>query len=98
MDRLNQRDRLFPLLHVLKDGGFCLFLTSRPHPLDVQHSFRGGAGIELAPNPQEVSDYLTDRLSANPTIGDLLKRWPPDITSSRLLRVLTESGKKMWVK
>ena len=66
MDQHEQREELLPLFHRLKDSGFALFLTTRPHPADVQESFQNASIIKLAPKMQGKRRYAEERLSANP--------------------------------
>ena len=65
MDRYNQRDHLLPLFHRLKDSGIALFLTTRPHPADIQESFRDESIIELAPQVHDIETYVRGRLSVH---------------------------------
>ena len=62
----HEREKLLPLFHRLKDSGFALFLTTRPHPVDVQESFQDGSIIELSPKIHDIRRYVEERLSANP--------------------------------
>ena len=62
MDRCDQRDHLLPLFHRLKDSGIALFLTTRPHPADVQESFRDEPIIELVPKTHDIRLYIQRRL------------------------------------
>ena len=64
MDRCDQRDHLLPLFHRLKESGIALFLTTRPHPADVQESFRDELIIELVPKIHDIRLYVQERLSA----------------------------------
>ena len=65
MERYNQRDHLLPLFHRLKDSGIALFLTTRPHPADIQKSFRDESTIELAPQVRDIEAYVRRRLSVH---------------------------------
>ena len=71
MDQREQRDHLLPLFHRLKDSGVALFLTTRPHPADIQESFRDASIIELTPKIHDVRQYVEGRLSANRTFKEL---------------------------
>ena len=63
----HEREELLPLFHRLKDSGFALFLTTRPHPADVQESFHNAPIIELAPKTHDIRRYVEERLSTNPS-------------------------------
>ena len=58
MDENKQRDQLLPLFHDMADAGFRIFLTSRPHPVDVQGSFSAAIKITLTPNPEDLRTYV----------------------------------------
>ena len=73
MDQHEQREELLPLFHRLKDSGFALFLTTRPHPADIQESFRHASIIEIAPKIQDIRRYVEERLSANPSFQGILQ-------------------------
>ena len=66
MDQYEQRDHVLPLFHLMKDSGIALFLTTRPHPADIQESFQNASIIELAPKEHDIRQYVERRLSANP--------------------------------
>ena len=65
MDRCDQRDHLLPLFHKLKNSGIALFLTTRPHPVDVQKSFRDESIIELVPKIDDIIAYVQGRVSTH---------------------------------
>ena len=65
MDQDEQREHLLPLFHRMKDSGIALFLTTRPHPADIQESFQNEAIIELAPKEHDIRRYVEGRLAAN---------------------------------
>ena len=71
MDQHEQRAHLLPLFHRLEDAGIALFLTTRPHPDDIQESFRDASIIELAPKIHDIRQYVEGRLSAIRTFKGL---------------------------
>lgn len=71
MDECNeqsQRRRLLPLFHRLRDRGARIFVTSRPHPEDLQRSFRDVPQIELAATDADITTYVLGRIAESPRI------------------------------
>ncbi|KAF8541178.1 hypothetical protein BDD12DRAFT_949430 [Trichophaea hybrida] len=54
MHEYDQRQELLPLFHHMKDGGFEIFLTSRPHPADVRISFADAIQFEVTPHQDDL--------------------------------------------
>ena len=65
MDQQEQRAELLPLFHQMKDSGIAFFLTTRPHPADIQDSFQDASTIELVPKEHDIRRYVEERLLAN---------------------------------
>ena len=65
VDQWEQRVELLPLFHQMKASGIALFLTTRPHPADIQDSFQDAATIELVPQEHDIRRYIEERLLAN---------------------------------
>ena len=65
MDQWEQRAELLPLFHQMKASGIALFLTTRPHPTDIQDSFQDASTIELVPLEHDIRRYVEERLLAN---------------------------------
>ena len=65
MDQWEQRAELLPLFHQMKESGITLFLTTRPHPSDIQDSFQDASTIELVPKEHDIRRYVEERLLAN---------------------------------
>ena len=65
MDEQEQRAKLLPLFHKMKDSGIALFLTTRPHPADIQDSFQDASIIELVPKEHDIRRYVEERLLSN---------------------------------
>ena len=62
MDETQQRQRIFPLFHEMKDNGFSFFLTSRPHPADVRESFCDAIQIDIIPDPKDLALHVRNTL------------------------------------
>ena len=60
-----QRAELLPLFHQMKASGIALFLTTRPHPADIQDSFLDASTVELLPKEHDIRRYVEERLLAN---------------------------------
>ena len=65
MDQWEQRAELLPLFRKMKASGIALFLTTRPHPADIQDSFQDASIIELVPKEHDIRRYVEERLLAN---------------------------------
>jgi hypothetical protein len=65
MDEHEQRQELLPLFHEMKDVGFEIFLTSRPHPADVRISFTDAIQLDLIPHEIDLKRYVRERLIGN---------------------------------
>ena len=67
LDETDQRERteLLPRFHQMKALGIALFLTTRPHPSDIQDSFRKAPTIELVPKECDIKRYVEESLLAD---------------------------------
>lgn len=65
MDEDEQRQYLLPVFRRLSEGGLRLFLTSRPHPMDVQEAFKGAVRMELTADLQDLRRYLKEKFDSN---------------------------------
>ena len=65
MDQQEQRAELLPVFHKMEASGIALFLTTRPHPADIQDSFQDASTIELVPKEHDIRRYVEERLLAN---------------------------------
>ena len=67
LDEMDQQEqqKLLPLFHKMKASGIALFLTTRPHPSDIQESFQDASNIELVPKEHDIRRYVEERLLAN---------------------------------
>jgi len=63
MHEYDQRQELLPLFHDMKDGGFEIFLTSRPHPADVRVSFANAIQLELTPHHNDLQGYIQEKIN-----------------------------------
>ena len=57
-----QRAEILPVFHQMEAFGVVLFLTTRPHPANIQDSFQGAPIIELVPMEHDIRRYVEERL------------------------------------
>ncbi|RPB06511.1 hypothetical protein P167DRAFT_497541, partial [Morchella conica CCBAS932] len=60
-DEEGQRQALIPIFHELGSSGASVFVTSRPYPLDIVHSFSATGGvvaITLAAQEEHLKIYI----------------------------------------
>jgi hypothetical protein len=62
-DQEKQRERLLPLFRRLGDGGINLFLTSRPHPEDIQEAFEDVPQINITAHEEDLKSFIRERIS-----------------------------------
>lgn len=62
----DQRKHLLPLLHLLAGHGISLFVTSRPHPEDIQYFLLKAPKIELSAKEEDIRVYIQQRIHENP--------------------------------
>ena len=67
MDEHEQRQQLLPLFHDMAAAGFKIFLTSRPHPADVQQSFSTAIQVTLTPHVEDLGAYVQQQFDASAT-------------------------------
>lgn len=79
MDQHTQRKHLLPLFHRMKDAGIALFLTTRPHPADIQESFWDASVVELIPESNDVRRYVEERLSEDTRFKRVIESATDDI-------------------
>lgn len=60
-----QRRELLPLFQRMGKDGFCVFLTSRPHPEDIRAALCDAAKIELAAQGQDIVAYIKGKIEGN---------------------------------
>lgn len=65
-DPNNQRNELLPMFHRLKNNGISVFLTSRPHPEDIQSSLNNAAKIQLSAKEADIGAYVQQRIDESP--------------------------------
>ena len=94
-DQHEQREELLPLFHCLRASGFALFLTTRPHPADVQESFQNASIIELSPMLHDIRRYVKERLTANPGFQRILRASGSDGLNSRTISKIVDSAAGM---
>lgn len=69
-----QREELLPILHRMGEDGINVFLTSRPHPEDIQDYLSDCTKIELSANEQDIQSYIEERINRNPRAKRLVQR------------------------
>lgn len=88
-----QRAKLLPLFHrMAEDNGASLFITSRPHPDDIQDSFGNGAKIELLAQDQDIETYIDGKINENSRVKRLVSQGQ---LRSRIISDLTKCAKGM---
>lgn len=76
LDEYNQEQRkeLLPLLHTMGENGANLFLTSRDHPEDIQHSFHGVPKVKISANTGGIKHYIRKRIRKSPRANYLIQQ------------------------
>lgn len=70
-----QRKGLLPLLLRMEKDGINLFLTSRPHPEDIQEYFANGSlKIEIYAHEEDIRRYVENRIEENSRAKRLIKQ------------------------
>ena len=100
LDETDQREReiLLPLLHRLSGSRIALFLTTRPHPADVQASFQNASIIELSPDIQDIRRYVEERLSANLSFQAIQDAPGSSGLNNRTISKIVDSAAGMYEK
>lgn len=70
----NQRRVLLPLFQKMGNDGINLFLTSRPHPQDIQDSLKDTVKIELSAQEQDIVIYIQEKINENPRARGLVEQ------------------------
>lgn len=73
-DPQNQRKELLPLFQQLAADRFSVFLTSRPHPEDIQDSLYSVAKIELSAQEEDIVTYVREKINGNPRAKRLIRQ------------------------
>lgn len=68
----DQRKDLLPFFHRLAKDGIKVFLTSRPHPEDIQVSLHDATKIELSAKETDIGIYIQRRIDENPRASRLV--------------------------
>lgn len=63
---LDQRKALLPLFHRLEKVGISVFVTSRPHPEDIQSSFQDVAKVKLSAKQEDIEIYIEQKIDEDP--------------------------------
>lgn len=71
-----QRKQLLPLFRRMGKDGINVFLTSRPHPEDIQDAFSGpdSGKIELLAREEDIAAYIEQRIEENSRARRLVKQ------------------------
>jgi hypothetical protein len=93
-DEHNQRQELLPLFHNMKQVGFNIFLTSRPHPADVRVSFAEAIQLELIPHQNDLRGYVQDKIMANLNTKLLIEK-SKTLHLEGIISALVTSAEKM---
>lgn len=64
--RDTQRRELLPLFRRMAKDGICVFVTSRPHPEDVQDALEDVAKIRLFAQDEDIATYIKEKIEMNP--------------------------------
>lgn len=65
-DQENQRKDLLPLFHRLVGLGINVFLTSRPHPEDIQLSLSNAEKVMILAKKEDIAIYVEQSINQNP--------------------------------
>lgn len=72
---VKHRKDLLPFFHRLADAGARIFITSRPHPRDVQESFTkvsSAKTVELAAHVEDIKIYVEEKINEHPSARVLI--------------------------
>lgn len=72
-DQDKQRKGLLPLFHRMGKDGIKVFVTSRPHPEDIQESFKDIAKIKLLAKAEDIESYIRQKIDENPKAKRLVR-------------------------
>lgn len=64
-DLEGQRRELLALFQRMGEDGICVFLTSRPHPEDIQAALFDAAKIELSAQGEDIVAYIKGKIKGN---------------------------------
>lgn len=68
-----QRREYFSLIQRLAQDDIDVFLTSRPHPEDIQHAPRDAIRIELLANEEDIANYICEKIDKHPRASNLIE-------------------------
>ncbi|RPB14017.1 hypothetical protein P167DRAFT_477962, partial [Morchella conica CCBAS932] len=90
-----QRKGLLPLLLRMEKDGINLFLTSRPHPEDIQEYFANGSlKIEISAHEEDIRRYVENRIEENSRAKRLIKQGK---CQERIVTDLLDCAKGMFL-
>jgi phosphoribosylpyrophosphate synthetase len=70
------RKKFLSVLQVLENAHIRLFITSRPHPPDIQRAFNSKPQLNIVATEQDIREYLASRLDDDYELADLIS---PDL-------------------
>lgn len=69
---LDQRGELLELFRRVEEYGINIFLTSRPHPEDIQDSLGDATRIEILANKDDIRIYIQEKFNKSPRVKRLV--------------------------
>lgn len=69
-----QRMPLLDLFLRMAENGARLFVTSRPHPEDIQEAFKDSAKIELRAKDQDIMAFIRQRIEERPRAKRMIQQ------------------------
>ncbi|RPB01624.1 hypothetical protein L873DRAFT_1675556 [Choiromyces venosus 120613-1] len=93
-DEKTQREDLLPLFRLMNDKGFRLFLTSRPHPEDIQQSLCYATKLNLSAPETDMRCYIQQRIERNPQAKHLVEKAG---CLEEIISVLVENAKGVFL-
>lgn len=88
----NQRRFLLPIFLQMGRDGISVFLTSRPHPEDIQDLLKDTVKIELSAQDGDIEAYIVARIDENPRARGLVRQGR---CKERIISELIDSAKGM---
>lgn len=90
-----QRVQLLPLFRRMCKDGINLFLTSRPHPEDIQDALCDAVKIELTAQEEDISVYIAERINNHPRARRLIQKAK---CQDRIISQLVDCAGGMYVE
>lgn len=94
LDECDPKDHRKPFLNWLQSLDFCrLFLTSRPHPNDLQRAFKGYPQITIEASNDDVEKYLRATIADDEDAMDLMD----DDLVEHVVTTITENAQGIFL-